>query len=1379
MGLAAPLLLLLLFLGSTAAARTQARVTDRKRVTANFDYNEIDYVFPETIEHERLPPGLHPSPPTLSLTTVQLCESSEECLPCIRAHISMDTTGYLDLRGFEIHFLERSSNQHKTVRITKLRNSTIPELVEIQYDCFKAKVGYAVVVSLVTIPNYGFKVNQTYSAEGEDPVPAFTYVLVPEERAIHVSVPVGPDVKARLCYQQARVCEEPKGHSFQLIRASRSKNFTLHYGYLVPCLCIEMCYLPADSKRLKICPFQESPEAYGSDFWRSGRFHDLSPAHKDQMAMKYKSLCPVKPVASLCQKHDDMARSLCEDIPNSTTMESNSVYRIDKVDNNPYICFKFSCGNSSHVECPHTRDTAWSVTAELRALQLFLHFNSRIPASFSAAACTPKAHHCDSSSPVYTVRRKDVSSPEEFHLIVPFRAIGSCVQVWRSDVLYATKHLICPDFSNRRLGLMVLCFLLGILVVLFFLLLNYRCVQKMFRAPLWRRTVLLIYSLDSEEYKFLICAFADFLHSVLGCEVILDLWDVGKVAQIGIVPWIYSKRELVKTEKGKVIIVWTKGSRRMYDLWERRDVRGNLWRDSHDLFSAAMACLHSDLKEEAQKERLGDYTLVYFEGLCEKQDIPGPLRAVRKYRLFEDLHGLVNELRRASRPLPCWIRAGAKFLGLLCTLDETEVLCMPDSLRSTQGPVLEPAKMRTKTVLHCREGENCSPCVRVELDMNVIGNLQGSGSEDGESQIAEEEETDEEGSSSEGSISYCSNGTFIKTLLIFSQTHPSQICIAAEVCVPLIFLQENLYKENVGTVVFDCFETVPSAEVHLQSYTSPRFTEKLTSTHGIPNCKQLRQMGDVKTCQVPRLQVSIQKDVVIGVRKVSRVREYLLRLYYNQSHKEQDPLKVTTLNTENSYSIPHSDIVPCLCIEAWWKDIEDAPRQATCPFWNYSEYEENVWRKTNLILKVPGKIMVWQLQALCSVVGEIVLCWNSSLDSHCQEIPHSRQKILVNVVQEFKPVIRHPALCVQVWREGKVWRTQCPQEKANETTREGPRDSWGRNHVLIMVNENSVSNVSICILEGGSCISLRNSTMSLHKAAFLERQLLQDSLSDKCEMVWSPHGNLSGAVLLCPLDKYIRLRSTLAWPICILIAFCALVLSMLQKERLKEWLKSLKEDYNSPGFVSSRRVLILYSPDHAAFERLVGIFASALQDLQFKVTVDLWCRSKISAIGTMAWFHSQQREVLEQNGAIILLFSKGALDKCTEWLHLRQEMQPLLPEKPHTTFAASLNCVIPAILKQKALGHYVIACFEDLFCEKDIPFIFRSVPVFLLPSQLPKFLVAVAGGHKMVMSKDLIKNYSKRINHTLTEAIRKCKRSQALESQQNGCCSEPFIGEQE
>uniref|UniRef100_A0A8C3BU53 Uncharacterized protein n=1 Tax=Cairina moschata TaxID=8855 RepID=A0A8C3BU53_CAIMO len=85
---------------------------------------------------------------------------------------------------------------------------------------------------------------------------------------------------------------------------------------------------------------------------------------------------------------------------------------------------------------------AWNVSLSVRGLQLRLHLTSSVPASFSAALCQHRAGQCEPEAPVYT---PDGSAPGELALLLPVQVLGSCVLVWRSDVRFARKQLLCPD----------------------------------------------------------------------------------------------------------------------------------------------------------------------------------------------------------------------------------------------------------------------------------------------------------------------------------------------------------------------------------------------------------------------------------------------------------------------------------------------------------------------------------------------------------------------------------------------------------------------------------------------------------------------------------------------------------------------------------------------------------------------------------------------------------------------------------------------------------------------------------------------------------------------------------------------------------------------
>ena len=120
------------------------------------------------------------------------------------------------------------------------------------------------------------------------------------------------------------------------------------------------------------------------------------------------------------------------------------------------------------------------------------------------------------------------------------------------------------------------------------------------------------------------------------------------------------------------------------------------------------------------------------------------------------------------------------------------------------------------------------------------------------------------------------------------------------------------------------------------------------------------------------------------------------------------------------------------------------------------------------------------------------------------------------------------------------------------------------------------------------------------------------------------------------------------------------------------------------GVFQGQHVLLLYSPDHRGFERLVGTLAGALSQLQLSISLELWSRGEMRSLGPMQWLHAQKRRVLQEGGVVVLLFSPGALAGCAQWLGWEQKATLLSPDKPDSTFLASLNCVLPDFLVGKA-----------------------------------------------------------------------------------------------
>ncbi|XP_040851104.1 interleukin-17 receptor C isoform X3 [Ochotona curzoniae] len=618
--------------------------------------------------------------------------------------------------------------------------------------------------------------------------------------------------------------------------------------------------------------------------------------------------------------------------------------------------------------------------------------------------------------------------------------------------------------------------------------------------------------------------------------------------------------------------------------------------------------------------------------------------------------------------------------GLSCHLWDRDVLCLPGSVQPAQGPVLVPTRLQTELVLRCRRRTDCDLCVRVTIHLAVHGHW---------GELAEEGQA---GATAGPGLEKPQNAPLQAHVVLSFQAYPTARCVLLEVQVPAALAQPG---PSVGSLVFDCFEAALGAEVRIWSYTQPRYQKELNLTQVLPDCQGLELQDSIQSCwALPWLNVSTESDHVRLLVEVSEEQRFGLSLYWSQVHGPPRSWWHRNLTGPQTVILNHTDLLPCLCVQVWPLE-PDSVRTSTCPFREDPRALWNLWRAAQPRLLPPDG---WRLDAPCSLAAQATLCWQAPGGGLCLPLvpPLSWENITVNEAQKFPLLKGHPNLCVQVRSGEKLQLQECLWA-----------DSLGplKDDVLL-VETRDPHNRSLCALEPAGCTPLPSRAAT--RAARVGEHLLEDVESGQCLQLWDDD---LGALWACPMDKYIHRHWALVWLGCLLLAAALfLLLLLLHKDPVK---------------AGGRRALLLYSPDDAGFEHLVGALASALCPLPLRVAVDLWSRRELSAQGPLAWFHAQRRRTLQEGGVVVLLFSPGAVALCHEWLQ-DGAAQPAT-HGPQDAFAASLSCVLPDFLQGRAPGRYLGACFEGLLQPDAVPALFRTVPVYSLPSQLPDFLGALQG----------------------------------------------------
>lgn len=345
-----------------------------------------------------------------------------------------------------------------------------------------------------------------------------------------------------------------------------------------------------------------------------------------------------------------------------------------------------------------------------------------------------------------------------------------------------------------------------------------------------------------------------------------------------------------------------------------------------------------------------------------------------------------------------------------------------------------------------------------------------------------------------------------------------------------------------------------------------------------------------------------------------------------------------------------------------------------------------------------------------------------------------------------------PCLCFQVWWQGKAIRNQfCPfknrkgalERMKNNTslsvearhTREGGAGlSWNVTAPCRLEAE-----VWLCKREqpGGQCEEVHGS-----------RQRVRDGWIPTRKGHWRAGDfNWTSHPMLCVQMKIKGLASpsepecpftTPRWRWSLLLLLGSLVMCLviigayliqvLLKGYLWRWLK--EED--NKGAVPPGHVVLLYPPDDdAGLPDLMCHLASSLQTLGFSVSLDLWSRGELSALGPVPWFHSRLDQLKRQGGKAVLALTPAACRRADAWAAQSSGRSGDATSSIIDVFTASLSCILADYLQGCAGERFTLVQFQSLPRPAEaLPELFRGLHVYSLPSQSLGFLTELAVASK-------------------------------------------------
>ncbi|KAL2093601.1 hypothetical protein ACEWY4_010913 [Coilia grayii] len=169
----------------------------------------------------------------------------------------------------------------------------------------------------------------------------------------------------------------------------------------------------------------------------------------------------------------------------------------------------------------------------------------------------------------------------------------------------------------------------------------------------------------------------------------------------------------------------------------------------------------------------------------------------------------------------------------------------------------------------------------------------------------------------------------------------------------------------------------------------------------------------------------------------------------------------------------------------------------------------------------------------------------------------------------------------------------------------------------------------------------------------------------------------------------------------------------------------------------TQRILILYSLDHSLYKEIVLKLCAFLRArCGAEVTLDLLDSAQLSTVGQLQWLEMQRRRVHSSSDKILILCSRGVAAK---WEAMCSSGSPSISGGPSVTlredlaspvgdmFTPALALIVPDFVRSVSLEKYMVAYFEEVSGEDDVPSLFHVTMRYKLMRHFEQLLFRILG----------------------------------------------------